>query len=121
MDRKTPKSVYEKPEGDIGQIDILPAVKDLTKIYEDLAKKDKFVAERVQLLTLGPSAYKREMYLILTDAKPEEISYYQNIFGASQNETDPENFILHVSDAKQLDTLPLNYDSEKSRVYKIVQ
>ena len=30
-------------------------------------------------------------------------------------------FILKVSDANKLDNLPLNYDSEKSRVYKIVQ
>lgn len=121
MDRKTPKSTYETPEGKIGKIDVLPPVKDLTKIYAELANNEPHLSDRVQLLQLDAAAGKGDIYLILTDVGPKEAADYQDYFGAEREEVVPENFILKVSDANKLNNLPLNYDSEKSRVYKIVQ
>lgn len=121
MDKETPKSTYVTSEGKIGEIDILPPVKDLPKIYDELVNAEPRLSDRVQLLQLNETAGKEDTYLILTDVGPKETANFQNYFGAEREEVLPENFILKVSDANKLNILPPNYDSEKSRVYKIVQ
>jgi len=121
----TPIFEVEDETGKIITGEILPAAKDLRRIWRDLflenvtTKEAEMFDDHVQLFEIE-NKDKTEFYLILTDVKPEKEEELKKIFGAQNTPVSPDLFLARVAHAKLAKHLPITFKADTSRVFKIV-
>ena len=107
------------------KIEVLPAIKDLKRLWQDLftACRDAEEAEsffyHVQIMEFNDKGKTRH-FLILTDVKPEKEDEYKKIFGSKNDPVNINIFLVAANRAKAVNKLPDSFDANVSNVYEIL-
>ncbi len=121
MNKENSTFEYENPEGQIKTGDVLPPVKDLDRIRNNLILEDEKIEteKHVNLLHLNKNG-ESETYLILTDVKNDAIQRYQKMFGAAPDPVPIGIFLDRVFENNAVSKLPESFNDSRSQIFKIV-
>lgn len=125
--RKYDTPIFEAEEEGGEKIigEVLPSARDLRRIWRDLFLENETIKEaemfdsHVQLFEIEDRG-KTEYYLILTDVKPEKEEELKRMFGTQNTPISPDLFLARVAHAKSAKHLPMTFNADNSRVFKIV-
>ena len=98
------------------KIEVLPAIKDLKRLWQDLFTACRDAEQIMEFNDKG----KTRHFLILTDVKPEKEDEYKKIFGSKNDPVNINIFLVAANRAKAVNKLPDSFDANVSNVYEIL-